>query len=277
MHTLKKLALATAAAGIVSLSPLTALASDSDISRQLGEARQEGSIWTAIALNRHLSPFSIEVEVENGTATLTGVVESDVDRDLAGEVARGVEGIEKVDNKLQVDPQAQSSGDDSDFARQVRDATITATVKSRLLWNRHTEGLDINVSTERGVVTLRGNSQSTEGRDLAGYLASNTDGVRDVENRIEVVDSGGTADKARAAMHEATDTVSDGWITSKVKSSFLFSRNLSGLDISVETVDGRVSLSGMVATAEEKALAEKTAENIRGVKSVDASGLQVAG
>lgn len=276
MLKLKKLALATATAGIVSLSPLPVLAEQSDIGRQLSEARQEGSIWTAIALNRHLSPFSIEVEVVDGTATLTGVVESEVDRDLAGEIARGIEGIEEVDNKLLIDSQARSSDQQSDFAGNVRDATITASIKSRLLWNRHTEGLDIDVNTEGGVVSLKGNSQSSEARDLAGQIAANTDGVREVKNQIEITDAASTADRAKAAVADATDAVSDTWITSKIKSSFIFSRNLSGLDIEVETVDGQVTLSGEVDTPERKSLAEETAGNIRGVRSVDASGLRVA-
>lgn len=277
MHTLKKLALATATASIVSLSPMAALADDTDISRQLGEARQEGSIWTAIALNRHLSPFSIDVEVENGTATLTGEVENDVDRDLAGEVALGVEGIEEIDNQLRVDPEVSTPERQSDFARQVRDATLTATVKSRLLWNRNTGGLDIDVSTEDGVVSLRGTSESSEASDLAAQLARNTNGVRRVENDIEVVPGSGTADKARDAVSQAGDVVSDAWITSKVKSSFLFSRNLSGLDIGIETRDGKVTLSGSVESSAEKDLAVETAENIRGVTGVDAGNLRIAG
>lgn len=275
MHTMKKLVLATATASLVSLAPLSAQADDTDISRQLSEARQEGSIWTAIALNRHLSPFSIDVDVETGTATLTGTVETEVDRDLAEQVALGIDGVDSVDNQLEIDPNVESNDKTSDFATQVRDATITATVKSKLLWNRHTEGLDINVDTKDGVVTLQGTAQSSEARDLAGKLAANTDSVRDVENGIDVVDAPGTADKAKSAMNQAGEAVSDAWVTSKVKSSLLFNRNLDGLEIEVETADGEVSLAGVVNSSEEKALAEETAGNIRGVKGVDASELRV--
>ena len=61
-----------------------------------------------------------------------------------------------------------------------------------------------------------------------------------------------------------------------MKSSFLLSRNLDGLDIKVETKDGQVTLSGNVSTAAEKDLAEETARNIRGVTDVNSSALNVA-
>ena len=68
MNKLKTIALATATASLMGMMPLAAHAADGDLT----EARQEGSIWTAIALNRHLNPFSIDVDVESGVATLSG-------------------------------------------------------------------------------------------------------------------------------------------------------------------------------------------------------------
>lgn len=72
MRTLNKIAIATATISMLSLGTLSAHAADGDMSRQLTEARQEGSVWTAFALNRHLSPFAIDVDIEHGVATLTG-------------------------------------------------------------------------------------------------------------------------------------------------------------------------------------------------------------
>lgn len=278
MFKLKTLALATATAGIIALSPMTAFADDGDTSRQLSEARQEGSVVTAIALNRHLNPFKIDVEVENGTAVLTGEVESDVDRDLAEEVAMSVDGVQKVDNQLTVDRDAErNERDDKSMSQRFDNATTTASVKSKLLWNSNTEGLDINVTTMNGVVTLDGVAQSEEAKDLAERLAANTDGVRDVENNITVSAEATTAAKAQNTADDAGDAISDAWITSKVKSTYLLSSNLDGLDITVETKNGQVTLSGNVDTAAEKELAVETARNIRGVTDVNASALNVAG
>lgn len=81
---------------------------------------------------------------------------------------------------------------------------------------------------------------------------------------------------AGEAMDEAGDTVSDTWITSKVKASFLADDSLSGMDIKVETNQGVVSLSGVVGSEAEKDLAVQKAMTIKGVKDVSADGLTVA-
>lgn len=278
MHQLKKIALATAAATLIGMTPMVAQAADGDVSVELREARQEGSLWTAYALNRHLSPFSIDVDVENGVAILTGTVESEVDRELAEQVALGIEGIQKVDNKLVIDgkyePKART---EPSMSQRFDDATLTATVKSKLLWNSSTEGLDINVDSKNGVVTLTGEAQSAAAKDLAGRLADNTDGVRKVVNNLKVSGTPSTAAKVQTTADDAGDAISDAWITSKVKSTYLYSRHLDGLDISVETKAGQVQLGGAVATSAEKDLAVEMAKTIRGVRSVNASALKVLG
>ncbi|GGJ03133.1 BON domain-containing protein [Halopseudomonas pertucinogena] len=279
MRTVKKIALATATVSALTLGSMSVYAADGDMSRQLTEARQEGSVWTAFALNRHLSPFAIDVDIENGVATLTGEVESDVERDLAEQVALGVEGVNEVDNQLRVSGEgAQRTADgDRTFSDRFNDATTTATVKSKLLWNRNTEGLDIKVSTRNGIVTLEGRAGSEAASELAERLARNTEGVRRVENNLTVSAEGGTADKARDRVDDAGGAISDAWITSKVKSSFLFNSSLDGLDISVDTKEGQVTLSGQVDNDAEKSLAVEIAENIRGVRTVNADNLRISG
>lgn len=81
---------------------------------------------------------------------------------------------------------------------------------------------------------------------------------------------------ANDTMDNAEQAVSDTWITSKVKSSFIADKALSALDIKVETNEGVVSLSGVVASDAERDLAISTAEGIKGVKAVSADGLKAA-
>jgi len=276
MHKLKTLALATATAGLIGLAPFSAFAADGEMTRELSEARQEGSIWTAFALNRHLNPFTIDVDVENGSAKLTGKVETDVDRDLAEQIALGIEGVKKVDNQLTLDPAFEAkASSEPNLSQRFEDATLVATVKSKLLWNSNTEGLDINVNAANGTVSMTGNAQSAEAKELAGRLAANTDGVREVNNLLSVSGTDSSAAKAQNAADDVGVAVSDAWITSKVKSSFIYSRNLDGLNISVDTQKGMVSLSGSVLSNAEKQLAVETARNIRGVRGVDADALRI--
>ena len=213
---------------------------------------------------------------ENGSAKLTGKVETDVERDLAEQIALGIDGVKKVDNQLTLDPafEAKASAEPN-LSQRFDDATLVATVKSKLLWNSNTEGLDINVNADNGKVSLTGNAQTAEAKELAGRLAANTDGVRAVNNQLSVSATDSTAAKAQNAADDTAAVISDAWITSKVKSSFIYSRNLDGLDISVDTQKGMVSLSGTVLSNAEKQLAIETARNIRGVRGVDADALRI--
>jgi hyperosmotically inducible protein len=73
------------------------------------------------------------------------------------------------------------------------------------------------------------------------------------------------------------DKAADAWITTKVKSEFGTTKGIPATDISVSTHDGVVTLSGTVASQTQKDHAERVARMVKGVKSVDASGLTVGG
>ncbi len=81
---------------------------------------------------------------------------------------------------------------------------------------------------------------------------------------------------AANAVENTEEVVTDTWITSKVKSSFVADDSLSALDIKVETNKGVVSLSGVVASDAERDLAVSTAKAIKGVQAVSADGLKSA-
>ena len=86
--------------------------------------------------------------------------------------------------------------------------------------------------------------------------------------------------EASQAMHSDNQTVpgkaNDGWITTKVKSKLAAAKNIKSTDISVETKEGMVTLTGTVPTKSAKNHAVRDAKSVKGVKSVDASGLTVA-
>lgn len=150
-----------------------------------------GKIETVYTLNEHLSPFAIDTDVNDGVVLLTGTVESEIDRDLAGELAKGVEGVIEVENELVVESAARSDIDRDevgrrDFGRWVDDATTTAAVKSKLLANSNTKGLKIDVDTKADVVTLSGRVRSQTEADLAEEIARNTGDVEDVRNNLVV-------------------------------------------------------------------------------------------
>lgn len=70
------------------------------------------------------------------------------------------------------------------------EAAITAHIKSELAFSRDISAETIAVTTQGGVVRLRGTVPSEQVRELAVDIASNTDGVVRVENQllVETVD-----------------------------------------------------------------------------------------
>jgi osmotically-inducible protein OsmY len=71
------------------------------------------------------------------------------------------------------------------------------------------------------------------------------------------------------------DVVDDSVITTKVKSSFVADSTVSALDISVETTQGVVNLTGIVNNEQERQRAIQIAQETDGVKKVDARNLFV--
>jgi osmotically-inducible protein OsmY len=247
-----------------------------DAMDELNEARLEGQIWMAYALNEHLSVFDLEIDVNRSEATISGQVEDDVQKDLAEQVALDMSGIDSVDNRIEVTDDAirRSHDDPSErtFRDTVADATTTATVKSKLLWNRNTGGLAIDVSTENGAVTLEGEADSDASKALAERLTANTDGVYSVNNRIRVDQTSGSDSNDSRGID---DVVSDSWITTKVRSTFIFTTNVPARSIGIETKDGIVILDGEVDDATAKELAIELASDIRGVRDVNSDNLRV--
>lgn len=68
---------------------------------------------------------------------------------------------------------------------------------------------------------------------------------------------------------EKTGTyVDDSWITSKVKSEMIASKEVSARNIGVSTSQGIVTLTGTAATSQESGTAAGIANSVKGVRGV---------
>lgn len=248
-------------------------------SSDVANARQEARISTTYALSPYLRSNDIQVSVNGDTATLTGSVPEDVNRELAEQIALRADGVTTVDNQITVvtDYTAPTRGSERSYAEVIEDAGITTAVKSKLLWSRTADGIDASVETESGRVVLTGTAPSNQAKAEAGNLATHTRGVVAVDNQLRVeaksVASSDAEPDEDGILEQAGDAVSDSWITMKVKSTLMYSSNVSSNDISVSTSDGVVTLTGRIDSGAERALAIGLAQNVRGVKSVQSSGL----
>jgi osmotically-inducible protein OsmY len=207
--------------------------------------------------------------------TLTGTVESQVERELAVELAQSVEGVTEVNDQLRVAADAPRATSPGGFAQTVENATITAKIKSQLLWNDQVSGLDIHVSTREGRVTLEGTVGSVAEAALAERIAFNTKGVKSVNNQLTVVEGNtslGIVAQTKEAVRETAEsverTVRDTWITTKVKSLLAFDRRLDGIDIDGTTDAGVVTLTGAVQSGLQEQQLIEAMRNVTGVEHV---------
>ena len=78
-------------------------------------------------------------------------------------------------------------GDDSGDHHFVKDSVITTKVKTKLAAKHMSTLTHVKVDTDAiGVVFLSGTVPTKDARDLAGMIAQDTDGVRSVDNEIEI-------------------------------------------------------------------------------------------
>ena len=66
----------------------------------------------------------------------------------------------------------------------IGDAAVTAKVKTAMLADPEVKGLQVNVDTVNGVVTLTGTVESQTQVDKAAAIASQADGVKSVNNNL---------------------------------------------------------------------------------------------
>lgn len=85
------------------------------------------------------------------------------------------------------------------------DAAITAKVKTQLIKDRDVSAMNVNVDTDNGVVTLKGNAKSRTEADKAASLARSVDGVKSVKNEL-VVGAASGSNTSRGSSTGAANT-----------------------------------------------------------------------
>lgn len=158
----------------------------------------------------------------------------------------------------------------------ISDSAITAKVKAKFMDDTRLKNADISVTTANGAVTLTGSASGSEVSHAAEDLAKHVKGVTSVDNKIYTPSVARKVEsKTKSAVQKTERVVSDSWITTKVKSVLLADSLTKGFRISVKTTQHVVALSGTVDTQAAIDQAVHLASGIKGVSSVDASGLTI--
>ncbi|GAC07747.1 MAG: BON domain-containing protein [Alteromonadaceae bacterium] len=144
----------------------------------------DGYVEATLLLSGNLDASGIDTDVDDGTVTLRGKVETDVDKALAQELALGVEGVIGVENMLTV----FSPGDNDDAAKQrkLTDEKVATVVKTRLLVAPNVTSADIDVNSTKGVVVLQGKVKNDAEKQRATEIATKASDVEKVVNKLSV-------------------------------------------------------------------------------------------
>jgi hyperosmotically inducible protein len=211
------------------------------------------SAQKSYVFKHNLKDDDIKIQSKDGVVTLTGSVSEESHKTLARETVAGVSGVKKVDNRLDVKGQS--------LAAVNSDAWLITKVKTSLLFHRSVSATSTEVDAQDGVVTLQGDAASQAQKDLTTEYAKDVDGVKEVKNVMVVATPSEQA-------QTAGDKIDDASITGLSKMTLLYHRSTSGLNTSVTTKNGVVTLTGKAKNAAEKDLATKYVNDVNGVKSV---------
>ena len=235
-----------------------------------------------------VKPWNIDVTTTaGGIVELRGEVDNAEARTEAVRIARATDGVTRVEDHLRVasttaDADATTEAADADVEAGERtaahtpggDTWITAKIQSKYFLDADVKGRDIDVTTQDGTVTLSGAVESERERRQAVAVARNTDGVRQVNDRLTVTPMERAADTARApsaargTSGNVAGAVDDTWITTKVQAQYFLDGDVKGHEVNVDTRNGVVTLTGSVESDAAKQLAESIARDTDGVSRV---------
>lgn len=124
-------------------------------------------------------PVKASVEVHEGRALLTGVVQDEKRRADAVTLTWKVPGVKDVLNEIQVAP----SGGVVDYSR---DAWITGQIKSKMTFDEKIMGINFHVQTVNKTVYILGIARSQDELDRVMTIARSISYVRNVIQHVRV-------------------------------------------------------------------------------------------
>ncbi len=216
-----------------------------DISSQdiVDVVEDELAMFPAVDVNK------IDVRCKDGVVTLSGDVDSLIERRYARRLAETVRGVERVEDRIEVKPYWG-----------LMDWEIRNHVEDGLLQDPVTESFETDVEVAAGFVTLSGSADSYAEKQAAARVARGIRGVVGVENSIEV--------------DPALDRP-DIEISREIEQRLTWDVLVDDGLIEVDVTDGKVLLSGIVGSAAEKSRATSDAW-VTGVRAVENGRLAVS-
>jgi osmotically-inducible protein OsmY len=207
-------------------------------------------VRNALLIDPAADSYQIDVEANDGLVTLKGTVESWAEKQLAAHVAKGVRGVTKIKNQIDIQPTVERT-----------DAEIKDDVQRRLDMDVRVDAGLIDANVNDGRVRLSGTVGSAQEKWQA-YSDAWVSGTTTV-----TVDDLKVEWWARDQMKRIyrTETPSDDEIRQAVKDAFLYDPRVLSFKPTVTVDGGVVTLRGEVDSLSAKRAAAGVAENTVGV------------
>ncbi|CAM2006713.1 BON domain-containing protein [Acanthopleuribacter pedis] len=153
-----------------------------EVGSTLNDAAINVAVSSRLVANKHVSGFSIDVEVADGHVSLAGQVSDADSRKIAESIAKNTRGVKTVNSHLAV---KESDKKEKDLRLQhltekIDDMWVATKVNSQYAYTRGVDATDIDVDVDEGVVTLKGHVAHKGEKELACKIAEDTLGVRRV-------------------------------------------------------------------------------------------------
>jgi osmotically-inducible protein OsmY len=207
------------------------------------DAHIQSDVLAELRWEPRVQPNEIGVVVKNGVVTLTGWVDSYTKRWAAEDAAHRVRDVKAVANDIEVRLSSDEKRTDADLA---------AAVVRALEWDAFVSVDDLDVTVEKGWVTLKGQVEWQYQRKDAERVVRRLASVTGVTNLITV--------KPRVAASE---------LKKKIEKALVRSVETDAKRITVEADGDSVILKGTVKSWAEREEAERAAWAAPGVASVD--------
>ncbi len=192
----------------------------------------------------NLRGADIAVSVDGGVVRLTGSVESYAQRIEAEEVTEQVHGVRNVSSGLVVRLPRWAMRSDSEIAHWAEIA---------LQWNVEVPYTRIVVRVDRGDVMLEGEVEWQYQREAVEQTLRHLTGIRGIVNRL--------------AVRQRTASLAD--VPEDIRRSLRRSTGIDPDRITIESLDGRVILRGVVPSCTARREVERAAWAAPGVTRVE--------
>ncbi|RLC25270.1 MAG: hypothetical protein DRH93_02340 [Deltaproteobacteria bacterium] len=148
------------------------------IGTMLDDSVISSTVKTKMISDEFIKATHIDVDVLNGVVFLIGVIESSSQRRMAADIARGVEGVRRVENQLLVGK--------TSVEQDLNDTILTSKIRTELVKAPDIRSTNIDIDTNNNVVTVTGIVSSQNEKNKALYIVQKVSGNRQIVDNLIV-------------------------------------------------------------------------------------------